>query len=122
MTLCVQLLAVPVETEVRVYENESWSCVATLRDASHKEVVLYIRGDSVFLPPSISLSLCLIQCVNVVSWKGCGQYLGCAGVEGVVSVWNYSNRSVTNRYTVYSGTALIRTTSGHVLKWPDFRD
>ena len=74
MTLCVQLLAVPVETEVRVCESESWSCVATLRDASHKEVVLYIRGDSVFLPPSISLSVSF----SVSMWS--------AG-RGVVNIW-----------------------------------
>ena len=34
----MQLFAVPVETEVRVYEVGSWNCVATLKDAHHKEV------------------------------------------------------------------------------------
>ena len=78
MSLCVQLLAVPVETEVRVYESESWTCVATLRDTSHKEVVLYIRGDSVFLPPSISLSLSLSHSVCQ-----CGQLEGVWSISGL---------------------------------------
>ena len=34
----IQLLAVPVETEVRVYQRGTWECVATLADSAHIEV------------------------------------------------------------------------------------
>ena len=36
--LFTQLLAVPVETEVRVYQRGTWECVATLADSAHIEV------------------------------------------------------------------------------------
>ncbi|CAI8014341.1 WD repeat and HMG-box DNA-binding protein 1 [Geodia barretti] len=77
-----ELLAVPVETEVRVYQRGTWECVATLADSAHIEVM------------------------NVVSWRGCGQFLACAGVDGVVSVWDYSNRSVSGRYRNESGIGI----------------
>ena len=39
----VQLLAVPVETEVRVYESDSWNCMMTLKDVHHKEVCIIMH-------------------------------------------------------------------------------
>ena len=40
----LKLLAVPMETEVKVYESESWECVATLKHDCHKVVHVYIHN------------------------------------------------------------------------------
>lgn len=77
-----QLLAVPVETGVKVYQRGTWDCINTLTDSAHKEAI------------------------NVVRWSGCGQYLASGGVDGVVLVWEYSTLSVIGRYSNEKGIGI----------------
>ncbi|XP_076594786.1 WD repeat and HMG-box DNA-binding protein 1 isoform X2 [Chaetodon auriga] len=68
-----KFLAVPVETEVHLYQRGSWDHVSTLSDDQ------------------------LTQPVNVVAWSPCGQFLAAGGVGGSLTVWDVNNKLCVER-------------------------
>ena len=42
----------------------------------------------------------------MVSWSGCGQRLASAGCDGMVCVWDYASRTVSERYRNESGIGI----------------
>uniref|UniRef100_UPI003AAF20A5 WD repeat and HMG-box DNA-binding protein 1 n=1 Tax=Centroberyx gerrardi TaxID=166262 RepID=UPI003AAF20A5 len=68
-----QLLAVPVETKVNLYERGSWDHVSTLSDDM------------------------LTQPINVLAWSPCGQFLAAGSVGGFLTVWQVENKLCVER-------------------------
>ncbi|KAM8894853.1 WD repeat and HMG-box DNA-binding protein 1 isoform 2-T2 [Spinachia spinachia] len=67
------LLAVPVETKVRLYERGSWDHVSTLSDDLQT------------------------QLINVVAWSPCGRFLAAGGVGGALTVWDVKRQLCIER-------------------------
>ncbi|KAK7879828.1 hypothetical protein WMY93_033505 [Mugilogobius chulae] len=68
-----QLLAVPVENKVHLYERDTWSHVTSLSDDL------------------------ITQPVNVVSWSPCGKRLAAASVGGVITIWDVGSKMCLER-------------------------
>ncbi len=112
------MIAVPVGSEIKLYDRLSWKCMFSLDDNHHKEVssrvhldlhhpIISRRFENVYNLVYTMVHACtsfLSQCyacwyynctfqpVNVVSWSPCGAYLASGGADGAVCLWDVNSR------------------------------
>ena len=89
-------LAVPVESEVKIYERLTWKLKCSLKDDYHQKVkiiclfIYNLYKSCMFIYRVIDF----YQGVNAVCWSHDASCLAVGGVDGHMSIWNYGNQQL----------------------------